>query len=186
MAVVVQRVTQLSELQGILDLQEANLRVNIDADTAASQGFLTAKYTMAYLEAMHAASPSIIAKDGDRVVGYALVATKEVRDGHDLMADLFNVIDTKTYKGQLLKEVNYVVVGQLCVGEGYRGQGLVKRLYDHYRDCLSDTYTYLITDVAQANIRSLKAHKNAGFIVIDTLMYVGIGWDIVLWDWRNQ
>ncbi|MEY4627693.1 MAG: hypothetical protein RLZZ595_19, partial [Bacteroidota bacterium] len=95
-------------------------------------------------------------------------------------------IDTKTYKGQMLKEVNYVVVGQLCVGEGYRGQGLVKRLYDHYRDCLSDTYTYLITDVAQANTRSLKAHKNAGFIVIDTLVYGGIGWDIVLWDWRNQ
>ena len=101
------------------------------------------------------------------------------------MADLFNVIDTKTYKGQLLKEVNYVVVGQLCVGEGYRGQGLVKRLYDHFRDCLSSQYEYLITDVAQSNTRSLNAHKKSGFQVIDTLVYAGIGWDIVLWDWRN-
>jgi ribosomal protein S18 acetylase RimI-like enzyme len=95
------------------------------------------------------------------------------------MADLFNVIDTKTYKGQLLKEVNYVVVGQLCVAEAFRGQGLVKRLYDYYRDCLASEY------VAQANTRSLNAHKKSGFQVIDTLVYGGIGWDIVLWDWRN-
>lgn len=185
MSLIVKRVETKSELEGIRNLQAANLRVNIDEDTAASQGFLTAKYSLEYLQEMHAASPSIVALDGDRVVGYALVATKEVRDGHDLVADLFNVIDTKTYKGQLLKEVNYVVVGQLCVGEGYRGQGLVKRLYDHFRDCLSSQYEYLITDVAQANTRSLNAHKKSGFQVIDTLVYAGIGWDIVLWDWRN-
>jgi ribosomal protein S18 acetylase RimI-like enzyme len=185
MGVVIKRVSEHDELVGIAQLQALNLRKNIDSDTAMSQGFLTAEYTMEYLKAMSDASPSIIAKDGDKVVGYALVATKEVRNGHDLMADLFNVIDTKTYKGQLLKEVNYVVVGQLCVGEGYRGQGLVKRLYDHFRDCLASEYEYLITDVAQANVRSLNAHKKSGFQVIDTLVYAGIGWDIVLWDWRK-
>jgi hypothetical protein len=31
----------------------------------------------------------------------------------------------------------------------------------------------------------LNAHKKSGFIVIDTLVYAGIGWDIVLWDWRS-
>jgi len=185
MGVVIKRVSEKDELVGIVQLQALNLRKNIDSDTALSQGFLTAEYTLEYLKAMHDASPSIIAKDGDAVVGYALVTTKEVKNGHDLVADLFNVIDTKTYKGQLLKEVNYVVVGQLCVGEGYRGQGLVKRLYDHFCDCLSSEYEYLITDVAQANTRSLNAHKKSGFQVIDTLVYAGIGWDIVLWDWRN-
>lgn len=185
MSVIITRASTNEELIGILHLQALNLRKNIDTATAADQGFLTAEYTLNYLQEMHKVAPSIIAKDGDKVVGYALVATKEVRNGHDLMADLFNVIDTKTYKGQLLKEVNYVVVGQLCVGEGYRGQGLVKRLYDHFRDCLAAEYEYLITDVAQANVRSLNAHKKSGFQVIDTLVYGGIGWDIVLWDWRN-
>jgi ribosomal protein S18 acetylase RimI-like enzyme len=186
MGVVIKRVSENDELVGIAQLQALNLKKNIDSETALSQGFLTAEYTLEYLKEMHDASPSIIAKDGDKVVGYALVATKEVRNGHDLVADLFNVIDTKTFKGQLLNEVNYVVVGQLCVGEGYRGQGLVKRLYDHFRDCLSSEYEYLITDVAQANTRSLNAHKKSGFQVIDTLVYAGIGWDIVLWDWRSQ
>jgi ribosomal protein S18 acetylase RimI-like enzyme len=185
MEVVIKRVSENEELVAIEQLQAINLRKNIDSDTALSQGFLTAEYTLEYLKAMHDASPSIIAKDGNTVVGYALVTTKEVKHGHDLVADLFNVIDTKTYKGQLLKEVNYVVVGQLCVGEGYRGQGLVKRMYDYYRDCLSPEYKYLITDVAQANTRSLNAHKKSGFQVLDTLVYAGIGWDIVLWDWAK-
>jgi L-amino acid N-acyltransferase YncA len=185
MKIIISRVQDVCELEEIRHIQSLNLKKNINDETAVAQGFLTAEYTMEYLQLMHAASPSIIAKEGDRVVGYALVATKEVRDGHDLVADLFNVIDTKTYKGQLLNEVNYVVVGQLCVGEGYRGQGLVKRLYDHFRDCLSSEYEYLITDVAQANTRSLNAHIKSGFQVIDTLVYAGIGWDIVLWDWRN-
>jgi len=185
MAVTITLVTNHGELVGIRDLQVLNLRKNIDAATAVSDGFLTAEYTIEYIQQMHDASPSIIVKDGNQVVGYALVATKAVREGHDLMADLFNVIDTKYYKGKSLKEVNYVVVGQLCVAKGYRGQGLVKRMYDYYRDCYAKEYEYLITDVAQANTRSLNAHKKSGFIVIDTLEYGGIGWDIVLWDWRN-
>ncbi|MEN9371459.1 MAG: hypothetical protein RLZZ64_534, partial [Bacteroidota bacterium] len=108
MGVVLKRVSENDELVGIAQLQALNLKKNIDSETALSQGFLTAEYTLEYLKEMHVSSPSIIAKDGDKVVGYALVATKEVRNGHDLMADLFNVIDTKTYKGQLLKQVNYV------------------------------------------------------------------------------
>lgn len=185
MSVVIKLVDTIEELYGIRDLQALNLRKNIDAATAVSDGFLTAEYTIEYIQQMHDASPSIIAKDGDEVVGYALVATKAVREDHDLMADLFNVIDTKFYNGKSLKDTNYVVVGQLCVAKGYRGQGLVKRMYDFYRDCYVKEYEYLITDVAQANTRSLNAHKKSGFIVIDTLEYGGIGWDIVLWDWRN-
>jgi len=185
MEIKICRVTEMDEMVGIKNLQALNLRKNITTEAAVAEGFLTAEYTMGYLQQMHDTSPSIIAKDGENVVGYALVATKEVRNGHDLMADLFNVIDTKYYNGKCLREVNYVVVGQLCVAKDYRGQGLVKRLYDYYRDCYAAEYEYLITDVAQANVRSLNAHKKSGFIVIDTLVYGGIGWDIVLWDWRS-
>jgi L-amino acid N-acyltransferase YncA len=61
----------------------------------------------------------------------------------------------------------------------------VQGLYGHFRDCLQQEFDYLVTDVAQANVRSLKAHKKRGFQVINELMYGGFGWDIVLWDWNN-
>jgi len=76
------------------------------------------------------------------------------------------------------------VVGQLCVAKEYRGQDLVQKLYGHFRDCLSNEFSYLVTDVAKANARSLKAHKKRGFQVINELMYGGFGWDIVLWNWN--
>ena len=178
------RVSSPSEIIGIRDLQALNLKQNITAEEAFEQGFLTAAFTLEYLQQMNAASPAIIAKDGDKVVGYALVATKEIRKGHDLIEGLFDAIDECDYNGKLLKEVNYVVVGQLCVAKEYRGQDLVQKLYGHFRDCISNEFTYLVTDVAKANVRSLKAHKKRGFQVINELMYGGFGWDIVLWDWN--
>lgn len=185
MTIDIKLVSEEQELTGILDLHLLNLRKNITAAEAFSDGFVTAEYSLEFLKQMHNSSPSVIAKDGDKVVGYALVATHEVRYDHELMSDLFEVIDTKSYKGRILKNVDYVCVGQLCVSKDYRGQGLVKRMYDFYRDCYAAQYEFLITDVAQANPRSLKAHKKSGFEVIDTLVYGGIGWDIVLWDWRK-
>lgn len=178
-------VSSPTEIEQIQALQRKNLRVHIGEAVALDQGFLTAEYTIDYLTRMHEAMPSIIAKEGEMLAGYSLVSVQNVREGHDLIADLFNVIDRTAYKGRLLKESNYVVVGQLCVAKEYRGRGLVQGLYGHYRDCYADQFDYLVTDVAQANARSLKAHIKTGFQVIDTLVYGGIPWDLVLWDWRN-
>ena len=182
----VTRVSRPDEIIGIRDLQSLNLKQNITAEEAIEQGFLTAAYTIDYLQEMNSASRSIIAKDGDKVVGYALVATKDVRKGHDLIEGLFDAIDACEYNGKSLKDVNYVVVGQLCVAKEYRGQDLVQKLYGHFRDCLSNEFTYLVTDVAKANVRSLKAHKKRGFKIINELIYGDFGWDIVLWDWNED
>ncbi len=185
MAIQIKTVETEEELTGIQQLQAANLRKNISTSEAAEQGFLMAEYTLDFLRDMHAESPSIIAKEDDRVIGYALVAVKKIRDHHALLADLFNTIDQIYYQDTLLKNSNYVVVGQLCVDKQYRGIGLVQKLYGHFKTTLSASYEYCITDVAQANQRSLKAHQKTGFQVIDTLTYEGISWDIVLWDWHK-
>jgi len=180
----VTRVSSPSEIIGIRDLQALNLKHNITAEEAIDQGFLTAAFTLEYLEAMNATSPSFFEKDCEKVFGYGLVAKKEIRKGHDLVEGLFDAIDNSEYNGNLLRDVNYVVVGQLCVAKEYRGQDLVQKLYGHFRDCISKEFTYLVTDIAQANARSLKAHKKRGFQVINELMYGGFKWDIVLWDWN--
>jgi len=180
--VIVKLVSEMKELEGIRLLQEQNLGKNLSVAEATKEGFVTAEYSVEFLKAMHDVHPSIIAKDNDTVVGYALVATNPIREQHPLLADLFNTIDKVVYKGILLRDTRYVVVGQLCVGKGYRGQGLVQRMYEFYRESLKDSYDYLITDVVQTNQRSIKAHLKTGFIVVDTLEYGGVKWDIVLWE----
>jgi hypothetical protein len=182
--VQIQLATSDKELVGILALQQANLRKNVSEEEALSQGFLMAEYDLEFLQALHAKSPSIIAKDGDHVVGYSIVALPEEAKQHELLAHLVRNIERCRYQNEEIQ--NYAIVGQLCVDKNYRGQDLVQGLYGAFRDYYAEKYMFCVTDVAQANARSLKAHQKRGFQVIDTLDYGGIGWDIVLSDWNKK
>jgi len=182
---LVKQVTDFSELAGIRNLQEANLKKNLTEEEAEAEGFVTAEYSIEFLEKLHREYPSTIAKDGEQVVGFALVATKSIGQEHDLLADLFNTIDKIVFKNQPLMDARYVVVGQLCVARNYRGRGLVQQMYQHFKSCLSGEFDYCLTDVAADNPRSLKAHIKSGFQVVDTLSYGGLSWNIVLQDWTE-
>ncbi len=183
--VQVTRASSEADLIGIQALQTANLKRIIGEAEAAKEGFVTAEYSLELLKAMHALGASIIAKDGDTVVGYALVTTKEIYGQHELLDDLFNVLNKLNFEGKQLKESPYVLVGQLCVGKGYRGIGLVQQMYNYFKECYHTQFDYLITDVADNNPRSLKAHIKSGFQVIHSIDYGGVRWDIVLWDWNK-
>ena len=180
----IQLVTSKVEMKGVLALQQANLRKNITQEEAETQGFLMAEYDLDFLELLNQKSPGIIAKEGEKVVGYSLVALPETARHHPLLADLVENIERCVFDGKPVNE--YVIVAQLCVSKECRGQGLVQKLYGSFRYHYANHFTYCVTDVAQANHRSLKAHQKRGFQVIDTLNYGGIGWDIVLWDWNKK
>lgn len=181
----IKRVTSIAELAGIKQLQQANLRGWLSPEEKDREGFVTAEYSLEFLQLMHDAEPSIIATDGEEVVGYALVATRSVSRQHELLQYLVDVIDSTHYGGQSLRDQPYVVVGQLCVSKNYRGMGLVQRMYDYYRQHLSGLYRYCLTDIDEKNPRSLKAHLKSGFRILDTLHYEGSNWYIVIWDWNN-
>jgi ribosomal protein S18 acetylase RimI-like enzyme len=172
------------QLAGIKSLQTANLRANLDVDEAAREGFVTAEYTLEYLRAMHDAAPSIVATDGDAVVGYALVADRTIATEHPLLAGLFEATDRHAWHGAPLSGQPYVVCGQLCVARTHRGRGLVDRMYRQFRDVYAARYSHLVTDVASDNPRSLRVHRRVGFAVLATVEYDGADWHVVLWDWR--
>lgn len=182
--ITLQLVKTQEEMKGVLALQQANLRNNITQEEAETEGFLMAEYDLDFLELLNHKSPGIIAKDGEKVVGYSLVALPETARQHPLLADLVQNIERCIFEGKPVE--NYAIVAQLCVSKEYRGQDLVQKLYGSFRDHYANRYTYCVTDVAQANHRSLKAHQKRGFQVIDTLDYGGIGWNIVLWDWNKK
>jgi L-amino acid N-acyltransferase YncA len=58
-------------------------------------------------------------------------------------------------------------------------------MYNFYKENFSNQYRYLVTDISQANLRSIKAHKKTGFETIGVIEQVGTGWDIVLWNWNK-
>jgi predicted GNAT superfamily acetyltransferase len=134
---------------------------------------------------MNDSDPAIIAKQGNEVVGYALVAGRKIANKHDLLKDLFKQIDQHSYNDISLQTQNYIVVGQLCVDKKHRDQGVVPKMYNYFKSELSSKYAYCITDVDTQNPRSVKAHLNAGFEIIGSLNFKGKTWHIVLWDWNR-
>jgi len=186
MNLTITQVSNDAELEGILALQQQNLRKNITAETLATQGFVTVEHTFEILKGMHNLAPSVIAKDGDKVVGYAIVMLPDSRYEVPALEGLFAAIETIDYKGKKLSNYPYSVVGQLCVGEGYRGMGLVDKMYNHFRECLEKDYEMVITDISSKNPRSMKAHQRVGYQSVSRFFdeLTGEDWDIVVWDWR--
>ena len=98
---------------------------------------------------------------------------------------LFELINTLTYQEKPLRSYNWYVMGQVCVADGYRGQRLFDRMYDHHREVYNTTYQLLITDISANNVRSLRAHARVGFEAIHEFHDPAIGetWVVVAWDW---
>lgn len=182
---IIKRVTEKEEIAGIKKLQAANLKNNLSEEETEQEGFVTAEYTLPFLALMNEIEPSVIAKEGNEVVGYVLVVTRALFGKHALLDDLFRQIDQYTFRGEALKNINYTICGQLCVARPHRGRGLVQQLYNYYRTELSGTYKYLLTDVDEKNPRSVKAHMKTGFEIIGTSNYGGSNWHIVLWNWNE-
>jgi hypothetical protein len=176
-----------TDLMGLLDLQQQNLSRHLPADVQREQGFVTLQYTLAQMEQMHALAPSVIAKDGERVVGYAITAMPEARAFVPELETLFEMLHTIQYEGKPLSEHPHYVVGQVCVANGYRGLGIFDGMYQHHRDLYSDHFDLFITDISMRNSRSLRAHERVGFRVVHQFHEPDAGeeWALVVWDWKK-
>ena len=103
------------------------------------------------------------------------------------LISLFDSIDQIPFENSLLKNANYCVMGQVCVGEGYRGMGFFDGMYDKLREVLSGRYELCITDISTLNTRSMAAHARVGFVPVHDFFdkLLNETWRIVLWDWRK-
>ena len=183
MTVDIVRVSTQSDLDGILSLHKANHFSNLTKEEMELEGFVTAEYDAELLSAMHQICPSIITKDGDRVVGYVLVITRDFYGKHNLLDELFDAIDVIQCGEGFMKDIKYVLIGQICVDKEYRGQNIVQRMYSFYKSELESRYAGCCTDIAVTNPRSLKAHIKSGFKVIKKTSHKGVEFNIIHWDW---
>src|SRR5262244_890773 len=169
-----------SELEQILELQRANLASHSSADEIASQGFVTLEHTLDLLQRMHAVAPSIVARDGDRLAGYALVMPLQCRSFIPILEPMFARLDSLGMSQQ-----RFYVMGQICVGKPWRGRGVFDLLYRTHRRHLRATYDFCVTEVAIRNTRSMRAHQRIGFVVLDRYRDATDEWALLRWDWSD-
>jgi GNAT superfamily N-acetyltransferase len=177
-------VTTTGELDQIAHLSAANLVTNLTAAEKEREGFVTWPYTPESLRILHSVTPSILVKDGDQVVGYAIVLTRECAAVYPPLEEAMPYFGTVPYQGKSLLDYRVYFMGQICVHPDYRGKGVFGLLYDFHRQQLFPRYEMLITEISTANPRSLRAHQRTGFVIVDTRRDEMDEWDLVVWDWR--
>ncbi|MFN8354955.1 MAG: GNAT family N-acetyltransferase [Spirosomataceae bacterium] len=186
MAVAFTTVTTDDEILQILELQRQNSPQNITNETLVSQGFVTVQHTPDLLRSMNQALPQIIAKDQDRVVGYALVMPQSFQDLIPVLKPMFVMLDSLSWKSKAIPTYSYYVMGQICVAESHRGQGIFDGLYAKHKEVLSSSFELCITEIAVRNTRSMRAHERVGFELLHNFQDATDDWNLVVWDWRER
>lgn len=179
--------TTNEEILQIIELQKNNLPQNLTEEQINSQGFVSVIHSFDVLKKMNDIEQSIIAKDDGRVIGYLLAMTRKSKNDIPVLIPMFNAFDNVVYSNKKIAEYKYIVVGQVCIAEGWRGQGILDDCYTEYKNHFRNKYDFAITEIMNKNKRSMKAHSRIGFETIHTYPDAeGDEWNIVLWDWRNE
>ena len=181
----VQLCSSYDEILQIKSLQNLNLKCNIDLEEANKEGFVTAVYSVDYLKVMNDSTAAVIATFDSKVVGYLLAVDCATALKHELLSKIIDVADSVLLKFPGLANVKYIIVGQLCIAKEFRGQGLVQKMYQLFYDTYHTNYDACVTDIAESNPRSLRAHAKCGFQVMERLDHGGALFDLVVWDWNK-
>lgn len=174
------------DLEGILELQKANLAANLPFKEKQSEGFVTVVHTFNQLSKLNYYEKHIIAKDNEKVIGYLLAMTQQSKTDIPILIPMFNIFNEIIFNNKRISDYNYIVVGQVCIDKLYRGKGILDKCYALYKEYYSDKYEFAITEIAKTNTRSLNAHKRIGFKEIKTYTSPdNVVWTIVVWNWEN-
>jgi GNAT superfamily N-acetyltransferase len=148
-----------------------------------SQGFVTLHHDLATLEQMHRLAPSVIIKDDNIVVAYALTMLQECRQLMPHLEPMFSLFDKLRWNNKPLNDYSFYVMGQICIAKEYRSKGLFEKLYQHHKKVYQTKFNLCVTEISSRNHRSLRAHQKIGFKVIHTHTDKLDEWVVVGWDW---
>lgn len=180
------RAASVRDLEGILVLQKQNLPSALTTEEIQSQGFLTVIHSLEELKKLNEIEPHIIAKENGVVVAYLLAMTARSENDLPVLQPMFQMFRRVSFAGQPIASYNYLVVGQVCVAKSHRGQGVLDGCYSFYRETFKQQYHFAITEIANSNLRSQRAHKRIGFDEIHRFVAPdGVAWSIVVWDWNH-
>jgi len=172
------------DLTGIIDLQKANLPANLTPEEIAKEGFVTVVHSVEDLKRMNAIEQSVIAKNDGKIIAYLIAMTPESKDDIPVLIPMFANFNTIKLHNKALSAYNYIVVGQVCVAKGFRGQGILDNCYAEYKKQFKGKYDFAITEIATKNLRSINAHKRIGFTEIYSYKAPdNEEWSIVIWEW---
>lgn len=165
----------------ILALQRKNHFSEISEEEQFNNGFVFASHDLQQLKIMALHVPQIIAVCEEKVIGYNLAMTGFMENVLPSLIPMFEEFKKWDYEGKPLMDYQFIVGGQVCVDEDFRGRGLIGELYRKTRDTVGKDYELCITEISVRNVNSLKAHERIGFEVLGVYNDGVETWNLVIW-----
>lgn len=165
----------IEELHQILELQQKYLRSNILLEELQQEGFVTISHSLGLLKKMNDVCPHIIAKDEEKVIGYALCMHPMFSEALELLKPMFQEV-----RVILPEDEKYIVMGQICIHKDYRRKGVFRKLYQTMKKAIHPEFESIITEVDAENTRSLNAHYAVGFKHLTTHRENNREWHLIV------
>jgi hypothetical protein len=170
------------ELNQILNLQRINHASSLSETIERKDGFVTVMHSYQLLKKMNDAAPQIIAKDGENVIGYALVMLRSFVDMIPLLQPMFDRLAVIKFGNRRIIDHSFYIMGQICIDKLYRGTGVFDALYQKHHEIQRNAFELCVTSVSTSNHRSMRAHERVGFQVVDTFRDATDEWSILVWQ----
>ena len=174
------------DVRDIMDLQAQNHTSVVTEATRQLQGFVTVRHDFDILNRMNQAYPSVIARSEDQLAGYALMMPRSFRPHIPILEPMFQRLDHLSWRNAPLTDQQWFIMGQICVAETFRAQGILDGMYRHLRKVWESEFNFVITEISERNPRSMRAHERVGFETLYAYTNPGTGedWRVVVWDWE--
>lgn len=148
----------MTDLEGVMDLHKRYHISSINAEDKPD-GFVTTNFTPEQLQALVEKEEGImIAKDGGRIVSYAMAASWQFWSEWPLFAHMIQKLPDHSLDGLKLTVDNSYQYGPICVDKSYRSSGVFEKVFYASLDSMAGRYPVMVTFINQINPRSYKAH----------------------------
>jgi predicted GNAT superfamily acetyltransferase len=141
----------------ILNLQSANYIANLSAHER-EHGFLSAQFTPEQTAQIAEDLGTIVAIVDDQIVGFVCALRNEFETGSPVIAKMLESYDRSSFEARPLSTFKSYIYGPVCIAREYRGQGLLRGLYEAQIKDLAGQFEIGVAFVSRSNPHSLDAH----------------------------
>ena len=150
-----------------------------EADRAG--GFLTGSFAAPALEAMLTSVPGQVAWQGEELVGFIVNSRLPPECYPPLVQEIAARLLTLTYRRRALADYRWFFYGPVLVQPAYRGQGLLRRLFEASRQALVGRFELGIAFIARENTVSRVLHtQGLGLEGVGEVQFAGATYDLLV------
>jgi len=179
-------VAKLSDIDGILALQELYLVSNLSEEEKAS-GFVTTPFSISQLTEVIGQEGLFIAKDNNKIIAYIFAGGWDFFSQWPIFEYMTTLFPDLKFLDFDINTINSFQYGPICIDKAYRGKGLITPLFEFMRIHIVKRYPLALTFINKTNIPSTKAHtEKLKWTIIADFQFNNNNYFILAYDMNQQ